>query len=168
MKKLLGPILAAVLLAFMLYRPGVELSDQGPAPEIGEAQWFNREPVTLAQLRGRVVVLEFWATWCGPCWSSLDHLARWEPGWRRRGVEVIAVTADQAPAVAQFLQRRKVPLAIAAQSTAPAQYGIQAIPHAVVVDRSGRIVWRGHPEAGLRDAVDQALGAEPPVVNAAQ
>lgn len=63
-----------------------------PAPEIEIKAWLTGEPATLANLRGRVVLLEFWATWCKPCKEMFPKLKQLDEQHRARGLEVIALT----------------------------------------------------------------------------
>jgi thiol-disulfide isomerase/thioredoxin len=62
------------------------------APEISVKTWINGEPATLGDLRGRVVLLEFWATWCKPCAEMFPKLRELDAEYRDRGLDVIALT----------------------------------------------------------------------------
>jgi thiol-disulfide isomerase/thioredoxin len=62
------------------------------APEISVKDWLIGEPVTLASLRGRVVLLEFWATWCKPCREMFGKLRKLDEDYRGRGLEILALT----------------------------------------------------------------------------
>lgn len=62
------------------------------APEISVKDWLRGEPATLSALRGRVVLLEFWATWCKPCREMFGKLKKLDEEYRERGLEIIALT----------------------------------------------------------------------------
>jgi thiol-disulfide isomerase/thioredoxin len=62
------------------------------APEISVKDWISGEPATLESLRGRVVLLEFWATWCKPCQEMFGKLKKLDREYRERGLEIIALT----------------------------------------------------------------------------
>ena len=100
--------------------------------------------VRLADLRGRVVVLDFWATWCPPCLAMLPMLHELHGELRGRGVEVIGINADGAAVpreeVRRFLARRPFPYPVVADDQeVGARYGVYSLPHLVVVGRDGRI-----------------------------
>ncbi|HYP00530.1 MAG TPA: TlpA disulfide reductase family protein, partial [Pyrinomonadaceae bacterium] len=62
------------------------------APEIAVADWIEQKPATLRSLRGRVVLLDFWALWCTPCHAALPHIAEWQEKYKERGLSVVALT----------------------------------------------------------------------------
>jgi thiol-disulfide isomerase/thioredoxin len=101
-------------------------------------------PFTLDSARGKVVVLDFWATWCGPCLRAmpkLDALARTHPD-----VVVVAINIDDpAEAWSIFAERKYAMTLLAGDRETSDRYGVSAIPHTVVIDREGRVrsVFRG-------------------------
>ncbi|HEX5061869.1 MAG TPA: TlpA disulfide reductase family protein [Kofleriaceae bacterium] len=101
-------------------------------------------PFTLDSARGHVVVLDFWATWCGPCLRAmpkLDALARAHPD-----VVVVAINIDDpAQAWSIFAERKYAMTLLAGDRETSDRYGVSAIPHTVVIDREGRVraVFRG-------------------------
>ena len=116
-------------------------------------------PVSLAELRGKVVVLDFWATWCGPCLKAmpkLDLLARTHPE-----VVVLAINLDDAEAARTLWDARGYLIRLIADDGQVSQrYGVSTIPHSVVIDRNGvvRMVARGNTTE--LDATVRALLSE--------
>jgi thiol-disulfide isomerase/thioredoxin len=130
-----------------LFRAGARL-----APEIAVKDWIDQKPATLASLRGRVVLLDFWALWCGPCHAALPHIAEWQEKYEKRGLSVVALTEyrntvngrrvrtpQEVGELRGFKRSARLPFGFAvADSTATADaYGVTTIPVAVLIDRRG-------------------------------
>lgn len=130
------------------------------APEINVGTWFNADkPLTLADLRGKVVVVELWATWCGPCRHSTPHLVELSEKYADKGVVFLGLT-DEDPAAAPveaFIDEFNIPYPVGAKSTAVTDYGVTGIPTAFVVDKAGVIQWVGHPMDDLAARIDAVL-----------
>ncbi len=118
--------------------------------------------VRLSDLRGKVVVLDFWATWCGPCRRWMPIVAKLEKEAAGPGVVFYAVNAHEPePRVRKYVQEQnvQVPVLLDAEGAASTAYGASSIPLTVVVGRDGRIVRSLvglHPEEDLRDALAEA------------
>jgi cytochrome c biogenesis protein CcmG/thiol:disulfide interchange protein DsbE len=141
-----------------------------PSPLVGKPAsafsltTFDGQPLTLAGLRGRVVVLNFWASWCYPaCYEEAPVL---EAGWhayRDRGVVVVGVAIQDTPEAAQGFIRRfglTFPTAPDPKGTVSIDYGVYGVPETFVIDRRG-MIRKKHvgalTEDGLREAVEPLL-----------
>ena len=140
------------------------------APALQVSQWVKGQPVNLAAAKGNnVVVVEFWATWCPPCRASIPHLTELQRKFKDRGVVFVGVSNEPLeavkPFVAQMGNKMDYTVAIDDNDQTSANYmsafGVDGIPHAFVVDKSGAISWHGHPMTELEQAVERALVSLP-------
>jgi thiol-disulfide isomerase/thioredoxin len=103
---------------------------------------------SLAGYRGRVVVLNFWATWCEPCKKEMPDLSSIQNDYAALGVQVIGATADEAAdgaKVLKFTREFKVnfPVWVGAKTEDMERFGVGSVlPATVIIDREGKIVWR--------------------------
>jgi peroxiredoxin len=133
-----------------------------PAPEL-TLKSLDGRTVHLSDYRGKVVLLNFWATWCGGCRVEMPRLVELSRKYRARGLEIIGVSMDDAgnDVVARFVQALHVPYTIVSGDDAVAQTygGIQFLPQTFVIDRQGEVVESvaGPPEERPFDELIQSL-----------
>lgn len=103
---------------------------------------------SLAALRGRVVVLNFWATWCVPCKTEMPDLSTLQNDYAALGVQVVGAAGDSAadsPKVLKFIREFKVnfPVWVGATTDDMKRFGVgEVLPATVIIDKNGKVVWR--------------------------
>jgi peroxiredoxin len=131
-----------------------------PMPEFQLAS-LGGEQVAKADLLGKVVLFDFWATWCGPCHLQADILQQMYPEAARRGVEFVAIsTGEDAATVRDFVARKPFPYAVLVdpEEILGGPLEIMALPTLLVMDRRGQIAYR-HTGVADAEAIDAALRA---------
>ena len=110
-------------------------------------------PLKLQYIRGpkakagKPTLLEFWATWCGPCRQSIPHLNDLYKRYRSKGLQVVGVTSEEPGVVRDFMRQMPMHYSVARDSSNryASTLGVRGIPHAFLLDEKGEIMWRGHP-----------------------
>jgi cytochrome c biogenesis protein CcmG/thiol:disulfide interchange protein DsbE len=131
------------------------------APEISVREWIKGGPVTLAELSGQVVILEFWATWCKPCQEMFPKLIKLHEAERSHGLEVIALTRHYMAyrgAAESMSEERQLMLnmvlshgvdfhvGIAEDERLQATFGANGLPTLILIDRGGIVRYAGPGE----------------------
>jgi len=125
------------------------------APEIS-AQGSNGQPLKLAALRGQVVLLDFWASWCGPCKQSFPWMNAMHARYAPQGLRIVAVNVDKRREAAErFLAQSPARFTLGwdEDGRTPEAFGVRTMPSSVLIDGDGRVL---HVHAGFReeDAAD--------------
>ncbi len=133
------------------------------APDFTAPRLDTEGSFTLSGHRGVPMLLDFWATWCAPCWRALAASARLQSSYEAKGLQVVGVNIDEdVPKAREFAARRAPTLAMVSDPTGRIadSYDVHAMPVTVVLDCEGRIAARFE---GFRDGVerqiDQAIAA---------
>lgn len=134
-----------------------------PAPAFALADAIGATPASLDKLTGKVVVIEFWATWCGFCRDSRPSLARWQKAYGDRGVRVLGISADAIDDIKKVATDEKLPFTLARDpdDTLAKSYFVPGLPTFVVIDQAGVVryvgVGAGDGIAGVEPAVKALL-----------
>ena len=137
------------------------------SPSIDVQDWANGSPLTADELKGKVVLLDFWAVWCGPCIATFPHLREWQEKYSDKGLVIIGMTKyynyawdeaagkavkgkekdevsheDEQKMLKRFAELHRLPHRFAIQTETHSlsdDFAVQGIPQAVVIDRQGVI-----------------------------
>jgi peroxiredoxin/predicted Zn-dependent protease len=111
-----------------------------PAPDF-ELKSLDRKIVRLSSFRGKVVILNFWATWCGPCNQELPHLQElYEKMKNDDGVAILTITSDENRALVEpFVRRKKYTFPVLYDEGVRSKYGVRGIPSTFIIDPMGTI-----------------------------
>ena len=123
-----------------------------PLPELVADEWIEQQPVKLTDLRGQVVLLDFWAPWCGPCRYTLPNMSRWQTTFKNKGFVILGVTkyyghgdgealapAEELVYLREFKKRNRLPygFVVSDSNTNEFNYGVFSIPTSFLIDRKG-------------------------------
>jgi thiol-disulfide isomerase/thioredoxin len=148
-------LLAALGMEAKDLKPDASASLARPLPpEIVATEWIDQKPLKLADLRGQVVLLDFWAPWCGPCISTFPTLRQWHDKYKEKGLVILGVTnyfgeaegremtpAEELDYLRRFKKRFRLPygFAVADNDDNDTNYGIASIPTTYLIDRRGHV-----------------------------
>jgi len=150
----------------------LHIGDKAPALDI--AHWVKGEKVTSFDT-GKIYVVEFWATWCGPCKASMPHLSETQAKYEDYGVTLVSISDENLEKVSTFLKENNKDLnkpwndVIQYRLTTDPDrsnhnayadaLGARGIPFAVIVGKEGTVEWAGNPHPKSPDGFDKALEA---------
>jgi thiol-disulfide isomerase/thioredoxin len=127
-------------IVYVWFRPPAWVSDLHQPPPVLQTRLLDGRVVSLEQLRGKVVLVNFWATWCPYCRHEMPAMEAFYQDYRGQGFEILALSQDDsADAVADFMAREsyRFPVAMADASSAAAFGGVSRLPTSFVIDKQG-------------------------------
>ena len=135
------------------------------APELGLEQLLQALPgtdLTWDSLRGKVVVLEFWATWCAPCIAAIPHLNELADHFKSKPVQFIAITDEKSSIVEPFLKKRAMRawVGLDQDKSLFRAHDVTAIPHTVIVNTNGQIAAITYPMTLKREHIENLLAGK--------
>ena len=146
MKKLLfGAVLAAVLVSFLTQADDKKLWAKSflgkQAPAITVQKWISKEP----DRKGKFVLIDFWATWCPPCRETVPELNAFHQKFGDKLV-VMCISDEKEEVVRKYTDENiKYYSAVDTTGALKKEYGVTGIPHCVIINPAGTVVWEGFP-----------------------
>ena len=134
-------------------------SGQVPAPDFTVRTLEGKE-ITLSALKGKVVLLDFWATWCGPCRESVPHLIELYQAYKDSGFQLIGMSMDRGDTevVRRFVEKMDIPYPVAFSPEEVARsYGVVSLPTTILIDAEGRIQEK---VVGFSSGIAKQIGTE--------
>jgi cytochrome c biogenesis protein CcmG, thiol:disulfide interchange protein DsbE len=161
MKFIISSVLACALAAFSLPTMALAVGEAAPAFELPGVT----APVKLSEYKGKVVYVDFWASWCGPCKESFPWLNDMQAKYGAKGFQVVGVNVDVKTSDAKtFLTEvpAKFTVAFDDKGVTPKQFGIKGMPSSVLLDGNGKVIsqhtgFRDADKAQLEKSIQQAL-----------
>ena len=156
------------LFSLLALTPGASAAQLGDsAAPLKIKTWIKGSPVEIKSGKG-IYVVEFWATWCPPCRTTIPHLTELQARFKNQGVTFIGVTDEDEDVVKPFVEKMgdKMDYAVACDDARATftgylqAYEQRAIPYAFIVAQSGAVVWHGSPMNGLGEALDQIIAGK--------
>lgn len=170
-----------LLLAFTASVARAEIMVGDKAPVLQTGRWIQGDPISSFDTN-HIYIVEFWATWCGPCIGSIPHLNQLWQQFKDKGVIIIGQDIwDSDNAVAPFVRKMgsnmtyrvalddksSSPDGWMAQNWWPRKVNQHGIPTAVIINRDGRIAWIGHPMALDEKVLDDIVSGRQDLAKAA-
>ena len=159
----LALLLAAIWGPRVFVEGAVNVGDK-PALEFTSLQGTQ---VSLSSLKGKIVVVDFWATWCGPCMREAPHMVQVNEKYSGQGMQIVGISLDNDPKAALRVAQQiglNWPQACDGGGWGSAfarDWGVHSIPHTFIVGPDGTVLWAGHP-AGLDEPLAEAFREHPP------
>lgn len=136
-----------------------------PAPQFAVTD-LNGKPIDSQSFHGKVVLVDFWATWCVPCEAEIPHLVDWQNKYANEGLQVVGLSMDDTsnPVKAYVAKHNmQYPVAMADEKSIAAFGGVLGLPANIVITRDGKILAKhvGVTDINvLQTEVEQALAAK--------
>jgi len=151
--------LRALLVCGLLAAPALAVAPAGPAPKF-QLTSMAGAPISLDQLKGQVVMINFWASWCGPCREEMPVLEKLYAKYKPMGFTMIGVNVEpDSKLAAEWLKATPVtfPILFDTKSEVSKLYQVSSMPSTVIVDRKGNLRWmhRGYKAGAENEYLDQ-------------
>lgn len=167
MRRLLAIVIALAAAGVVVWKmnpahPRAPLTQNSPAPQFA-VQDLDGKIVDSSKFKGKVVLVDFWATWCVPCEAEIPHLVEWQKQHGTDGLQVIGLSMDDTSGpVKGYVEKHSMtyPVAMADEKTIAAFGGVLGLPANILIGRDGRVIAKhvGVTDISvLQKEVEQAL-----------
>jgi thiol-disulfide isomerase/thioredoxin len=151
--------LRTLMVATLLATPALAVAPAGPAPAFQLTSMAGK-PISLDSLKGQVVMINFWASWCGPCREEMPILEKLYSKYKPMGFTMIGVNVEpDSKLAAEWLKATPVtfPILFDTKSEVSKLYQVSSMPSTVIVDRKGNLRWmhRGYKAGAENEYLDQ-------------
>lgn len=156
----------ALVLCGMLVSGAAAQVNVGDKPQLAFRDFSSGKPVSLEQMRGKIVVVDFWATWCGPCVAQAPHMVQIARDYGPKGLVMVGVSLDTN---GQKLEQMSQQLGFnwpqsfdgGGNKAISAAWGVRSIPATFILGPDGTVLWKGHP-ARMDMPLMEAFAKHPP------
>jgi thiol-disulfide isomerase/thioredoxin len=153
----------------LMAAPAFAKVDVGDAPTMKFAAFDNKGEVDLKDLKGKIVIIDFWATWCHPCMAEAPHMVEINKKYADQGVQFIGISLDSdsnSEGLKKVIKEQGFtwPMSFEGKGwdgSFPKQFGVTGIPQTFIIGPDGTVLWRGHP-AQIDGPLADALKNHPP------
>ena len=150
MQRIFFLIMMCILLTFaacsksVTQKTGAVAKEKSPAPDISVVSITNGSTLKLSDLKGKVVLLNFWATWCPPCREEIPSMMKLNSFMAGKPFQIVAISIDEGgkPTIDSFFKETGLflPTYLDASGTSSKSYGITGVPESFIIDKQGVLV----------------------------
>lgn len=151
-------VVAAVVVLVCFTLPATAVVNVGDKPDLNFASANGQGQISLEKYKGRIIVVDFWATWCGPCMAEGPHMVKLNAEYAPKGMQMIGISLDNdvQPLLKVALEKGFTwPQKFDQIAPVQGNWGVTSIPSTFIIGPDGIVLWKGHPsqiDAALADA----------------
>jgi thiol-disulfide isomerase/thioredoxin len=167
LRKLSRTFVAAVVALSCSALPVVAAINVGDKPELQFNSANGAGPISLEKYKGKIIVVDFWATWCGPCMAEADHMVKVNADYAPKGLQFIGISLDNSiPDMLKVAKEKgfiwpQLCEGSGWQTKAAQVWGVNSIPRTFIIGPDGTVLWTGHP-GGIDGPLAEAFKNHPP------